>query len=89
MAHSDLKLPPPPPESGTVTINARVFRCVTRSGFVAEFWAVLRAWQEACPDVRQEDVFDYLNEEYKSAFGAYAFNSFGAFRKYRDRDYKK
>lgn len=79
---------PPPQDNGTVTIPARAFRCVTRVGFVNEFWDVLAAWSNT-GEPTQYEVFDYLNDEYKSIFGEYAFNTYDAFRRYRDRLYRK
>lgn len=82
------KQTPPPQDNGTVTIPSRVFRCVTRGGFINEFWDVLAAWSERS-NVTQYEVFEYLNEEYKKVFGEYAFNTFDAFRVFRDRLYMK
>lgn len=58
---------------------------VTFGGFLSAFWKEFRS----SPGVSQEDVYDRLNGVYFAAFGEDRFSSFDAFRKRRDRFYKK
>jgi len=62
-----------------------VHRLVTDEGFIAAFWNELRERRSRDPSVSQEDVYEALNEEYRSVFGRDRFKSFDAFRKRRDR----
>jgi hypothetical protein len=62
-----------------------VHRLVTDTGFIEEFWRRLAEMRVENPAVTQEDVYDVLNEEYRSVFGEDRFPSFDAFRKKRDR----
>lgn len=62
-----------------------IHRLVSDEGFIAEFWRRLNEMRAKHPDVTQEDVFDSLQEEYRSVFGVDRYKSFDAFRKRRDR----
>jgi hypothetical protein len=60
-------------------------RLVTDTGFIEEFWKRLAEMRAEDPTVTQEDVYEYLNDIYREAFGEDRFKSFDAFRKRRDR----
>ena len=62
-----------------------VHRLVTDEGFIAAFWDRLTEMRKEDPSVSQEDVYESLNEEYRSVFGEDRFKSFDAFRKRRDK----
>ena len=62
-----------------------VHRLVTDEGFIRAFWNELAERRKVDPSVSQEDVYEALNEEYRSVFGTDRFRSFDAFRKRRDR----
>lgn len=62
-----------------------IHRLVSDDGFITEFWRRLNEMRAKDPTVTQEDVFDSLQEEYKSVFGVDRYKSFDAFRKRRDR----
>lgn len=62
-----------------------IHRLVSDEGFITEFWRRLNEMRAKDPTVTQEDVFDSLQEEYKSVFGVDRYKSFDAFRKRRDR----
>ena len=62
-----------------------IHRLVSDEGFITEFWRRLNEMRAKDPTVTQEDVFDSLQEEYRSVFGIDRYKSFDAFRKRRDR----
>jgi len=62
-----------------------IHRLVSDEGFITEFWRRLNEMRAKDPGVTQEDVFDLLQEEYRSVFGIDRYKSFDAFRKRRDR----
>ena len=66
-----------------------VHRLVTDAGFITEFWRRFREMSASDPSTTQEQVYDLLNEEFKSVFGEDRFKSFDAFRKRRDRSSSK
>ena len=68
-----------------VTIPAQAFRCVTRSGFLKDYWALLARLRKLEPLVTMEAVFDYLNKQYEKTFGVTRYPSYDAFRVARDR----
>ncbi len=58
---------------------------VTFKSFLSHFWQEYRSGKYRS----QEDVFDYLDDIYFEQFGEHRFPSFDAFRKARDRRYRK
>lgn len=58
---------------------------VTFKDFLRHFWEEYRSGKFRS----QEDVFDYLDGIYFEQFGEHRFPSFDAFRKARDRRYRK
>jgi len=66
-----------------------IHRLVSDEGFITEFWRRLREMRAEDPSVTQEDVYESLNDEFRSVFGCDRWKSFDAFRKARDRRYSK
>ena len=58
---------------------------VTFRSFLSRFWEEYRSGRHGS----QEDTFDYLDAIYFEEFGEHRFPSFDAFRKRRDRKYRK
>lgn len=67
------------------SIDTRVYRMVTRKGFIELFWHTLRDRRKQDAAVTHEQVFQELNELYRQEFGEPRYRSFCAFRKDRDR----
>ena len=70
-------------------ISEKAVRIATREGFLQEFWNDLSYRRERGEKVTHQEVFDDLNKLYYMAFGSPIFNTFSAFRSYRDRKMKK
>lgn len=66
-------------------IDARVYRMVTRRGFIDLFWLTLTERRRQDPAITHEQVYHELNELYLQEFGEPRYRSFDAFRKDRDR----
>lgn len=62
---------------------------VTRRSFIEYFYKELSARRKAGERVREEDVFEDLNNNREEYFGDPCFPSFDAFRAYRRRAYLK
>ena len=70
-------------------ISEKVIRIATREGFLEEFWKDLSDRRARGEKVTHQDVYAELNQLYYMAFGSPIFNTFSAFRSYRDRKMKK
>jgi len=66
-------------------IDSYIWRMATRAGFIELFWERLFDIRKYVPELRQEDLFEDMNEMYLATFGEPRFPSYDAFRKYRDR----
>ena len=70
-------------------IDDTLYSLVTRRGFVDAFWKELRRRRAERPETSHQEVFYYLEDLYEEEFGTPQFGSFGAFRKWRDRNSMK
>lgn len=61
-------------------IPERVYRIITRRGFVEEFWNELRLRRAEDPKTTRREVFESLEELYESEFGEEQFPSYDSFR---------
>lgn len=70
------------------TISEKVYRMVTRHGFVSVYWEELVKKRKEDKDASAEAVFDELNGIFEAEFGEPRFPSYDAFRMYRNRQWK-
>lgn len=61
-------------------IDALIVRMLTRQGFIDLFWEKLAQAREADPSVSREQVFNELNQHYRSYTGMYRYIDYECFR---------
>ena len=66
-------------------MNARIVQMLTKQGFTNIFWEELKLQQQKNPKITHQEVYEKLEQEYKSQTGQRRYASFRSFRNRRDQ----
>ena len=70
-------------------IDDKVYRLITRRGFVSEFWSELHACETPGAVCTRRAVYERLESIYENEFGERKFTSYSAFRQFISRKSRK
>lgn len=58
----------------------RIFRMISKEGFINIFWEEVKSYQKNGVPITHEEVFDLINEEYFQNTGVYRYKNYTTFK---------